>query len=86
MYAITGGEKTGGFIVRMPEYDSFGALAFLFLPDPMEAMFLTEKEVEELFSYDYLDYVTKWKPEAYEVGLANWKYFAEKQGLDYESK
>ena len=86
VYAIKTGDRQGGFIVWIKECDTAGGLAFLFMPSPMEAIFMTEQEVREGLKSKYLEFVQSLPVPVYEVCVANWKFYAQKAGLVSECK
>lgn len=81
MYAIKSGDKSGGFLVYIEERNIGDSLAFLFMPHPMEVMFLSKQEVERSVKYNTLDLVEKLPKNVYDVCLANFDYYAQKAGI-----
>jgi hypothetical protein len=87
MYAITTGERVGGFVVYIKECNiDEDNLAFLFMPDPMESLFFTKNEVEHNLKDGTLVLVEKLPKNVYDVCRANFEFYAKKTGNDYYEK
>lgn len=85
-YVVKTGERQGGFLAWIQKYDSFDCFAFLFMPNPMESLLLTKQEVKDALKNKTFEFISILPDNVYEVCCANWKYYAEKQGLTYEHK
>lgn len=83
MYAVTRGDRTGGFLIRIGEYDYQGGLAFLFVPSPMEALYFTKEDVEDSIRDGKMEFVSIIPKNVYEVSCASWKHYADTIGLPY---
>jgi len=81
MYAVKEGDRAGGFIIYIREYNQGDSYAFLYVPDPMEAIYFTRQEIEEGIKYNMLDFVEKMPKDVYAVCRANFTYYAKKAGL-----
>lgn len=86
MYAVQEGDRAGGFLIYIKEYNLGASYAFLFVPHPMEAVYFTKDEIEKGIKFNTLDFVELLPKEVYEVCRANFAYYAEQEGLVYESK
>lgn len=85
MYAIKEGDKAGGFILYINEYNLGASYAFLFVPDPMTAVYFTKEEINNNIKFKILELVSILPKDVYEVCRANFTYYADKEGLVYES-
>ena len=81
MYFITGGDRVGGFVVNIAEHDSPGAYAFLFMPSPTEALYINKNEVHDAIKSKLFVKADKLPKEVYDVLAANWRVYAEEQGI-----
>tara|TARA_R110000765_G_C18732866_1_gene585725 strand:- start:182 stop:517 length:336 start_codon:yes stop_codon:yes gene_type:complete len=84
-YAVTSGERQGGFLVWIKEY-SKNNNSFLFMPNPMEAIQLSKVETNELLKDGTMELIETLPKEVYDVCAANWKLLADKSGLIYEKE
>lgn len=84
MYFVNGGDRAGGFVIWIKEFDYYNAGAFLFVPNPMSAIFIRKDEfLVDLKdgNYEFAEIVDA---AAYKVCAGNWKYHADKAGLKYK--
>lgn len=81
MYVIESGELQGGFFVWIQKYDKPGFYAFLFMPHPMEAVFVRKDEIREMLSKNQLSLVEALPDNVYAVCQANFVYYANAQKL-----
>lgn len=81
MYFIASGDRVGGFIVRIREHDTEGAFAFLFMPSPTEALYISKAEARDALRNKMFKSVRKIPQPVYDVMAANWRVYAKEQGL-----
>lgn len=85
-YVVETGDLAGGFLAWVKELDTKEAHAFLYMPSPMEAMYIQRNEFKEALKSKQIALFTQMKPDAYEVIRANWKMYAKQQGLPYNER
>jgi len=78
MYVIKTGDRQGGFLIWIKEQDLKKTHAFLFCPNPMEALFLSQIEIKNELKTGGIEFVEQLPVEVYEVCCANWTYYKEK--------
>ena len=86
MYAVIEGDRAGGFIIYVKEYDLGDSYAFLYVPHPMEAIYFTRQEIKKGIEFGTLEFVENLPKVVYEITRANFAYYAKKEGLVYETK
>jgi hypothetical protein len=74
VYAVTAGERAGGFMGWVKEESSSNSEALLFCPSPMEAILVNKDEVREFLHDGKLVLVERLPKDVYEVVAANWNY------------
>lgn len=80
MYVILSGERAGGFFVYIKEEDRGKCNAILFMPNPMEALYVNNTEILMDIKYDNIMFVKKLPLDVYLVCKANFIYYAKKVG------
>jgi len=75
MYAIKSGDRQGGFIVFIKKYFTKMEYACLFMPDPMEAIYLSKDEANSMIQTRKLDFVKKLPVQIYEICQANYEHY-----------
>jgi hypothetical protein len=81
MYAVKYGDRQGGFLLWVSEYDKKSSHAFLFMPHPMEALFLSKDEVKEGLNNNQIEFVEELPLDVYEVCRANWKFYKDRKEI-----
>lgn len=79
MYAIHEGSRSGGFVVFIHSDNVSKSYAALFIPNPMEAIYLAHDEIHNMLKNETLKLVQRLPKEVYEVCEANYYYFKEKK-------
>ena len=86
MYAVKTGDYQGGFFIWIRERDLEGNRAFLFIPNPMEAIYVSDQDITNEFKNKKLDFIRCLPEDVYEVCRANWKYYYEKSSVSEYKK
>jgi len=86
MYAIKSGDRIGGFLIFIREYDKGETYSTLFIPDPMESLFLNKEEVHSMITNKGIDFVKKLPKDVYDVCKENFKYYLQIPTNDEENK
>jgi hypothetical protein len=81
MYAIHSGDKVGSFFIYIEEENRGNSYALLLMPNPMEAVYVSRKEIEFDLKYNNIKYVRKIPRDVYDVCKANFMYYAKKAGI-----
>lgn len=81
LYAVHAGDKVGGFFVCIAEENRGESTAVLFMPNPMEALYVNNVEIELDLKQNNLKFVEMLPHDVYEVCRANFVYHAKKQGI-----
>ena len=80
MYAISQGEYAGGFFVYIKEEDRGNSHALLMMPDT-KSLYASHSEIKDDLRYNNIKFVKRLPLPVYEVIKANFKYYAEKEGI-----
>lgn len=80
MYVILSGERAGGFFIYIKEEDRGRCNAILFMPNPMEALYVNSNEILMDMKYDNIMFVKRIPKDVYQVCKANFIYYAKKAG------
>lgn len=79
LYAIHEGTRTGGFFVFISSDKKPNIYAALFMPNPMEAVYLSEVEVYDTLKNNTMRLVKVLPRDIYEVCEANYYYYKDKK-------
>jgi hypothetical protein len=78
LYAIHEGSRMGGFFVFISSDNKPNIYAVLFMPNPMEALYLASTEVHDMLKNNTLKLVKKLPKDVYDVCEANYYYYRDK--------
>lgn len=81
MYAILNGDYAGAFFVYIEEENRGSSKAVLLMPEPMKAVYISEKNIKMDLKYEDIFFVTKLPKAFYDVVKANFIYYAKKDGI-----
>lgn len=85
MYAVHGGDYSGGFLIPISENHIEGNYAVLFIPSPMKAMYVSETEIRMSLADNTLRLAGRLPDNVYEICRADFELRATQQG-NYVSK
>ena len=80
MYAVHSGDRAGGFFVYIKEEDRGGSNAILYMPNPMEAIYIQKTEISMDIKFRNIRYVQKLPRAIYDVCKVNFTYYAKRAG------
>lgn len=79
MYSVEYGDKSGCFLVYIQEENVLSAYAFLVMPYPLEALFLSDQDIKDHLKNGGLKLVEILPQDVYDVCKANFNVVKKKE-------